>query len=832
MSSNKTIYGIAEALKINASTVSRALRGDPRVNENTREKICNYAESIGYRPNLQARNLASGRTNTFWLLVSDIFRQPEQQLAQHLHECVELDDYDLMILTYHNDPVVLRRLLSRLDQNAADGAFIISSGDDLEIKEEFASAAKSKCPLVFLDQIPEEIQVPGVTTDNRLAVRDLCKRSLDCGVDFVIAGFEQNSPSEIERRRELLKTLGGAGIEHILSEDIDKLNIEEMKNRHVAYITSSENEVGNFVTKYYARFPNKCNLTVGVFDQWSIDRQHIDNIIVCKQNHLYMAELAYQKMLRILENSKDENSAGTTKVRPEKYNYVKYTTIKERSHGTMTMRWTMALIYGGLLILSLVAWLLTPAAKLDGKIPLSWVTDANPQRDDQVKKFNEMYPNLHLYIDPNNSGAMKVVTQSSAGMGGDIVGHVSPLMALQTYTEAGILWDVTKQAKAMGFGPETLPKHLRKFLMVKELDKNGEIVERQYVYPCNVAHTYIIYNKNIFDKYKIPYPKGDITWDEFLTMCKKLTVYKNEDDKYPEKFGTTGTNMELLIWQNGGKVMNKGGTKSILSSKETLDALELYHNIFFKYRIQPTKRQQAGMQAQGGWGGNMSFFGAGEIATIWGARWMLIQFRRFISEQKKARAKFLKNNPGKEDEAPEVLRLGACLVPRFKGKPRVTTVNFRGAGINAGSKNREEGLKFLKYLASKQYSDILNSGADSKPGNKKYNTIDQFINPEFPGEKEVHEMSIKSIPYGYMRPITPFISASKIALIIKKLKEKIEADEDMDRDDLREACDRAEDEINREIVRNIKRVPKIKKYYDKLLEQGAEPIKYHEEVSK
>ena len=280
MSSNKTIYGIAEALKINASTVSRALSGDPRVNENTRRKVCEYAESIGYRPNLQARNLASGRTNTFWLLVSDIFRQPEQQLAQHLHECLGVDDYDLMILTYHNDPVVLKRLLSKLNQNAADGAFIIASGNDTEIKEEFNTASNSKCPLVFLDQVPEGTQSSGVTTDNCLAAGELAKRCLDCGADFVIAGFGQNSSSEIERRRELLKFLGNSGIEYILSEDIDDLNIEEMKNRHVAYITSSENEVGNFVSKYYARFPSKCDLTVGIFDQWSIDRQHIDNIIV------------------------------------------------------------------------------------------------------------------------------------------------------------------------------------------------------------------------------------------------------------------------------------------------------------------------------------------------------------------------------------------------------------------------------------------------------------------------------------------------------------------------------------------------------------------------
>ncbi len=831
MAVNKTIYGIAEALKINASTVSRALRDDPRVNEKTRQKVRDYANSIGYRPNVQARNLASGRTNTFWLLISDLFRQPEQQSARNLSALLESDDYDLMILTYHDDPVVFKRLLNRLDQNAADGAFVIGPRDDSVLPDDMTAVSNCKCPLVFMDNVPPATGVTGVMTDNFNAAKELGKRCVESGIDIVIVGFAGDSDVDRKRRRGLLELLRELEIEYIDADRVDELDYEELRKKKLAYITSSEQEVAAFVGKYFVRYPSSCCLTAGVFDQWNGDRDELDNIIVCRQNQAQIAETAYQKMLRILEKPELKSELGISKVKPDNYLYIKYTSIKERSRNAMTMRWTMAIIFGSLLLLSLLAWSLAPPPRTDGKTPLIWVTDANPQRDDQVNKFNEMYPKLDLTIDPDNSGTMKVVTQSSAGMGGDIIGHVAPNSSYQTYTEAGILWDVTEIAKKMGFGPETLPKQIRPLVMMKQLDKNGNIVERQYIYPCNVAHTIMIYNKNLFDKYKIPYPKEDLTWEDYLEICKKLTVYKDGEDNYPEAFGLTGADMTLMIWQNGGDILNKDRTQSKLSTEEAINAMQLYHDLYYKYRVTPTPSQKSGMAAQGGWGGNMAFFGSGKIATIWGARWMLIQFRRFIAEQKKARKKFLKENPGKESEAPEILRIGACLVPRFKGKKRITNFGCRGAGINAASKNRDEALKFLQYLASKQYSDILNQGADSKPGNKKYISLDQFINPKYDGEKQVHEMSLKAIPDGRYLVPSPFISGAKVTRILKKLNEKIVADEDITREEIAAAARRTDEEIDLEILRNIQRQKKLRQFYNKMREHGCEPIKYDKEVT-
>ena len=280
--------------------------------------------------------------------------------------------------------------------------------------------------------------------------------------------------------------------------------------------------------------------------------------------------------------------------------------------------------------------------------------------------------------------------------------------------------------------------------------------------------------------------------------------------------------------------MNKDGTRSLLDSKATLDAAVFMHNLYYKYKIMPTPLQKAGMASQGGWGGgNFNYLAEGRLAMIPTARWSMIQFRRLIRNQKVARAKFLKEYPDRKDEAPEVLDLGACLLPRFKGQKRYVPFGARCTGVNVDAKNPEGALAFMQFLASSEYANLINQGADSKPGPAKYCTPELMKNPLYPGEKEVNEMSLASIPYGRTIPRSPFISITKINRIFGKAAGKIITIKDLSREDMAVMLKRAAMQIDKVIARNIKRNPYLQKFYNKLLEQGAEPIKLNlDEVSK
>jgi DNA-binding LacI/PurR family transcriptional regulator len=60
---------VAEAAGVSAQTVSRALRGSPNVNPETRRRVLATVEQMGYRLNNAARVLSSGRSHTIGLVL-------------------------------------------------------------------------------------------------------------------------------------------------------------------------------------------------------------------------------------------------------------------------------------------------------------------------------------------------------------------------------------------------------------------------------------------------------------------------------------------------------------------------------------------------------------------------------------------------------------------------------------------------------------------------------------------------------------------------------------------------------------------------------------------
>ncbi|MBG6090605.1 LacI family DNA-binding transcriptional regulator [Actinomadura viridis] len=67
-----SIRAVASAAGVSASTVSRALNNPELVNAETRRRVLECADRLGYRPNRAARSLVLGRTSNVGLIVPDI----------------------------------------------------------------------------------------------------------------------------------------------------------------------------------------------------------------------------------------------------------------------------------------------------------------------------------------------------------------------------------------------------------------------------------------------------------------------------------------------------------------------------------------------------------------------------------------------------------------------------------------------------------------------------------------------------------------------------------------------------------------------------------------
>src|SRR6188508_1336473 len=88
-----TSKDIARRLKISQSTVSRALRGDPRVAAETAARVLEAARQMNYTPNLAARSLITRRTGTVGVVLNDITNPFYPELLDILHNELALAGY-------------------------------------------------------------------------------------------------------------------------------------------------------------------------------------------------------------------------------------------------------------------------------------------------------------------------------------------------------------------------------------------------------------------------------------------------------------------------------------------------------------------------------------------------------------------------------------------------------------------------------------------------------------------------------------------------------------------------------------------------------------------
>ena len=88
-----TIKDIAELAGVSFSTVSKALRNSPLVQETTKRKILEIAEQVGYQPNIAARKLVSKKSGAFGVVWPSVERATLSLLMTKINEELEFQGF-------------------------------------------------------------------------------------------------------------------------------------------------------------------------------------------------------------------------------------------------------------------------------------------------------------------------------------------------------------------------------------------------------------------------------------------------------------------------------------------------------------------------------------------------------------------------------------------------------------------------------------------------------------------------------------------------------------------------------------------------------------------
>src|SRR5205814_7514742 len=95
---------IARDLGVSVVTISKVLRDHPDIGEETRARVMARIRELDYRPNLLARNLATGRTHLVGLVVPDLLHSFFAEIAESLSKALTPRGYHLIVFSSEEDP--------------------------------------------------------------------------------------------------------------------------------------------------------------------------------------------------------------------------------------------------------------------------------------------------------------------------------------------------------------------------------------------------------------------------------------------------------------------------------------------------------------------------------------------------------------------------------------------------------------------------------------------------------------------------------------------------------------------------------------------------------
>ncbi len=297
-----TIHDLAKLAGRNPSTVSRALRNDPRVREATRKQIAALAAEHGYVPNLNARNLADGKTRIIALLMGSLEFQVEREAAVCLNEIFAEHGYTLMILSYApNANELYPARLSILTQKICDGAILFTPGDAFLTPETRTVLDSIRCPRVCLDRWFSGYPLPAVTTDNAIAMRGLCDLAESAGMDGAILCYHAHNTVSRDRKEHLLRELKLRDIPFLASpapETVPRF-LREHAIRKPAVFSNGTNDFHPLVPALPPGF------LTAAFDHTLPDhRNAFGPIFLCIQDFRKIAETAADLILRQLNGER------------------------------------------------------------------------------------------------------------------------------------------------------------------------------------------------------------------------------------------------------------------------------------------------------------------------------------------------------------------------------------------------------------------------------------------------------------------------------------------------------------------------------------------------
>lgn len=175
-----TIKDIANHLSLSVSTVSRALIDDKNIRRETKEKVLEAAELLGYKPNPVATNLKYGHTNTVGVIIPEGITPFASQVVSGIQSVLYPKGIKVIIAECGEDADKELENLRMMERFMVDG-ILINLCSYKKNRDEYLRLRKAEMPMVFYDRIPHGLDVSQVIVDDYTKTFFLIERLIRSG---------------------------------------------------------------------------------------------------------------------------------------------------------------------------------------------------------------------------------------------------------------------------------------------------------------------------------------------------------------------------------------------------------------------------------------------------------------------------------------------------------------------------------------------------------------------------------------------------------------------------------------------------------------------------
>lgn len=198
-----TVRTISEMAGVSPSTVSRALKGDPRISEKTRAAVTAIAQQQGYTPNAMARGLVTRSSGVVGIVLGNMENPFYGELVERLHgRLAEIGKYPMLL--HIGGETLDSEAIKPIRQYQMDGCIIAAARLSSTAAE---TCANHRLPMVMINRVAR-IHSCTVSCDNYAGGMAAGERLIEAEHRRIafIAGREDTSTSE-DRESGLLCAL-------------------------------------------------------------------------------------------------------------------------------------------------------------------------------------------------------------------------------------------------------------------------------------------------------------------------------------------------------------------------------------------------------------------------------------------------------------------------------------------------------------------------------------------------------------------------------------------------------------------------------------------------